>query len=60
MGAEFVGKMEDVLDLYEQAYEPSIPQICFDERPCQLIGENRIPYPAEPGQLQRYDYEYIL
>ncbi len=51
--------MEDVLDLYEQPYEPGIPQICFDERPWQLIGENRIRIPAEPGQLQRYDYEYI-
>jgi hypothetical protein len=59
VGAEFVWKMEDVLDVYEKPYDPDIPQICFDERPCQLIGENHIPIPAEPGQPERYDYEYI-
>jgi hypothetical protein len=32
--------------------------VCFDESPVQLIGEVRQPIPAEPGQLERYDYEY--
>ena len=51
-------RMEDVLDVYEKPYDPLIPQVCFDERPCQLISETRIPLPAEPGQPPRYDYEY--
>jgi hypothetical protein len=51
--------MEDVLDLYAQVYDQQYPQICFDERPCQLISEKRIPLPAKPGQLKRYDYEYV-
>ena len=59
VGAEFVWKMEDLLDLYEQDYDPSRPKVCFEEKPCQLIRENRIPIPAEPGQSKRYDYEYI-
>jgi hypothetical protein len=50
--------MEDVLDVYQQPYDPLIPQVCFDERPCQLISELRLPLPAEPGQPERYDYEY--
>ena len=58
VGADFVWKMEDILDLYELAYNPEIPQICFDERPCQLISETKIPLPIEPGQPQRYDSEY--
>ncbi len=58
MGAEFVWKMEDVLDLYAQPYDPLIPQVCFDERPCQLLSEKRIPIPSQPGQPERYDYEY--
>ena len=58
LGAEFVWKMEDVLDLYAQPYDPLIPQVCFDERPCQLVSETRVPLPAEPGQPERYDYEY--
>jgi hypothetical protein len=30
----------------------------MDEQPVQLIKETRIPLPLEPGQPQRYDYEY--
>jgi hypothetical protein len=37
---------------------PTGPVVCFDESPVQLIGEVRQPIPAEPGQLERYDYEY--
>lgn len=51
--------MEDVLDLYAQTYDEQYPQICFDERPCQLISEKRTPIPAKSGQLERYDYEYV-
>ena len=50
--------MEDVLDLYAEAPGPKRPVVCFDESPVQLIGEVRQPIPAEPGQLERYDYEY--
>src|SRR5262249_20460878 len=32
--------------------------VCFDESPTQLIGEVREPIPAEPEQIERYDYEY--
>src|SRR6266436_734082 len=55
---EYVARMEDVLDLYAQAPDPKRPVVCFDESPTQLIGEVRQPIPAEPGQLERYDYEY--
>ena len=30
----------------------------LDESPIQLIGETRLPIPAKPGQIERYDYEY--
>ena len=50
--------MEDVLDLYEEPYDPEQPVVCFDERPFQLIWEVRNPLPAKPGRLRRYDYEY--
>jgi len=54
----YVARMEDVLDLYAQAPDPKRPVVCFDETPMQLIGETRMPIPAAPGQLERYDYEY--
>jgi len=55
---EYVARMEDVLDLYAEAPDPKRPVVCFDESPTQLIGEVRLPIPAEPGQLKRYDCEY--
>lgn len=51
--------MEDVLDLYAQAYDPRFPQVCFDERPVQLLGDVRAPLPLRPGQPRRYDHEYV-
>ena len=54
----FVARMEDVLDLYAEAPDPQRPVVCFDESPTQLIGEVRIPFPAQPGQIERYDFEY--
>ena len=50
--------MEDVLDIYHLPYNPSYPIVCFDESSKQLVREKRTPVPAEPGQLERYDYEY--
>jgi transposase len=55
---EYVARMEDVLDLYAEAPDPKRPVVCFDESPTQLIGDVRLPIPAEPGQLKRYDCEY--
>lgn len=56
--AEYVARMEDVLDLYAEAPDPDRPVVCFDESPIQLIGEVRTPILAKPGQLERYDCEY--
>src|ERR1700736_1118336 len=55
---EYVARMEDVLDLYAETPNPARPLVCFDETPVQLIGEVRQPVPAQPGQRERYDYEY--
>jgi transposase len=55
--AEFVARMEDVLDLYA-VHDRRRPVVCFDETPVQLIGEARIPIATKPGQPARIDYEY--
>ena len=57
--AEFVARMEDVLSLYAEPADEQRPVVCFDESPRQLIGEARVPIPAEPGRCTRYDYEYV-
>lgn len=50
--------MEDLLDLYEEPYDPALPVVTFDELPYQLTDEVRLPLPAKSGQPERYDYEY--
>lgn len=56
--AEYVARMEDVVELYSQAPDPKRPVVCFDETPRQLLGETRVPVEAKPGRKKRYDYEY--
>ncbi len=58
VGGEFVWRMEDVLELYEEPYDPRKPVVCFDELPYQMVTEKRTPLPTKPGRPQRYDYEY--
>jgi hypothetical protein len=50
--------MEDVLDLYDEPYEPKLPVVCFDEMPYQMVAKTRTPVPAKPGRVARYAYEY--
>jgi len=56
--AEYVARMEDVLDLYAEVPDPLRPVVCFDEGPIQLIGEVRQSIGAAPRQPQRIDDEY--
>ena len=50
--------MEDVLEVYHRPYDEQRPLVCLDEASKQLVGETRQPLPAEPGQPERFDYEY--
>jgi len=50
--------MEDVLDLYEEPYDPQYPTVCLDEKPVVLHADVHPPIPVEPGQPERVDYEY--
>ena len=50
--------MEDILDIYEQSTPSAIPRLCFDELPCQLLGDTLLPIPMQPGQTRKEDYEY--
>jgi transposase len=55
---EFVACMEEVLDTYEEPYNPKRPVICMDEQPVQLHKETRTPIPATAKRPRRVDYEY--
>jgi transposase len=56
--ADFVCAMEDVLEVYQQPYDPQRPVVCFDEQSRQLTKEIRRAVPAAPGRRARVDYEY--
>jgi hypothetical protein len=51
--------MEDVLEVYHRPYDEKRPLVCLDEASKQLVGETLQPLPAEPGQPERFDYEYV-
>lgn len=50
--------MEHILWLYAQPYDPSFPVVCFDERPCFLIGDTLLPRPMRKGEIEKQHYEY--
>ena len=56
--AEFVACMEEILDTYEEPYDPDCPVLCMDEQPVQLHKETRTPIPATRHHPRRVDYEY--
>ena len=51
--------MEDVLDVDHRPCDEKRPLVCLDEASRQLIGAVTQPLPAEPGQPERFDYEYV-
>jgi hypothetical protein len=51
--------MYDVLDLYQESYDPERPVVGVDEKPKQLIREKRRAIPMRPGRVVRQDYEYV-
>ena len=57
--AEFVANMEDILDVYQQPYDPKHPLWCMDEKPYQILGDNRDPLPMRPGDPAKIDSEYV-
>ena len=56
--AEYVWRMEDVIQTYLLPYDPKCPVVCFDESCKQLFGEVRPKLPPRPGHPARMDYEY--
>lgn len=55
--ADFVAKMEDVLEVYQRPYDPLRPVVCIDETNKQLIEEIRIP--CKPGYSEKVDSVYV-
>jgi hypothetical protein len=58
LNEDYIAKMEDVLETYEQPYDPQHPVVCLDEKPVTLHAEVRPSSPAGPGREARRDNEY--
>jgi hypothetical protein len=56
--AEFACAMEAVLEVYQRSYDDAHPLIGMDESSKQLVKEVRSPLPGQPGEPEKYDYEY--
>ena len=54
-----MARMEDILDLYSEAYDLARPVVCMDEMPVGLVSASREPLPPRPGSCAKEDYEYI-
>ena len=58
MDATFLARMEQILHLYALPYEARYPVVCFDERPCFLIGEAVEGLQMKAGKVARQHYAY--
>jgi len=56
---EYRERMYDLLNLYQEPYDPKRPVIGLDEKPKQLLAEKRKSIPVKPGGFEKYDYEYV-
>lgn len=50
--------MEEILSLYALPYDPANPVVCYDERPCFLIGDKVEPLALQTGQVRKEHYAY--
>jgi hypothetical protein len=58
LNEDYIAKMEDVLETYEQPYDPQQPVVCLDEKPVTLHADVRPASAATPGREARRDSEY--
>src|SRR5215207_3089969 len=58
INAIFLARLERILALYALPYHPAYPVLCFDERPCFLIGDTLSPRPMRKGEIEKQHYEY--
>lgn len=56
--ADFVAKMEQVLEVYAKPYDAAYPVVCMDEQPKQLLGEITSPITSSQGR-RLPDHEYV-
>ena len=56
--SEFLARMELILRLYMLPYNAEFPIVCFDERPCFLIGNTVEGLQMQSGKVAKENYAY--
>jgi hypothetical protein len=56
--SRFLSQMEQLLWFYALPYDPRFPLVCFDERPCFLIGDKVESIALQGGQVRKEHYAY--
>ena len=55
---DYIGRMEDILAVYEKLWNEREPLVCLDEKPVVLHYDIRPPRTMRPGRVARQDGEY--
>ena len=58
MNSVFISRMEKVLAIYRKAYDERFPVVCYDERPCFLIGDRVKGLEMKKGEVAKEHYAY--
>ena len=59
MNSLFISQMERILWLYALPFDEEFPVVCFDERPCFLIGETVAGIEMKGGEPAKEDFSYL-
>ena len=58
LDSRFLARLEQILGLYALPYDPWYPVVCYDERPCFLIGDVVEPLSLQSGRVPKEHYAY--
>lgn len=58
LDADYIARMEHILELYQEEPNEKRPIINFDEAGKQLVAQVSAPKSAKPGKVAKEDYEY--
>lgn len=58
INGQYLLRLEALLALYARPYDPRFPVVCFDERPCFLLGDVVDGLAPQPGKPEKQHYAY--
>ena len=58
LDSRFLARKEQILALYALPYDAAFPVVCYDERPCFLIGDQIEPVAMQTGQIRKEHFAY--